>query len=152
MDNAAVHNGAVKEVLFIKIDSDQSIEQLKELREFYLESLQQGLCIIPAGASWELEMLSTSPVVNQLAKERKAKGDVSLLKSVSHKEKDAILEKLQQYREKVGAPSFACLAQKYGKGDKEFREDILRDLFFYRIKVSDRVWIKLGEALEAEGI
>ena len=152
MDNAAVHECSVREVLFIHLDSDQSLEKLQELRDFYLDSIQKGVCILPAGVSWEVEMLSTSPVVNQLAKERKAKGDVSLLKSVSYKEKDTILGKLKQYREETGASGFACLAQKYGKGDKEFREDILRDLFFYRIKVSDRVWIKLGEALEAEGM
>ena len=59
---------------------------------------------------------------------------------------------LKRYKDKNGASSFACLVRKYGKGDKEFREDILRDLFFDRIKVSDRVWIKLGKALEAEGM
>ncbi len=66
--------------------------------------------------------------------------------------KEVILEKLKRYKDKNGASSFACLVRKYGKGDKEFREDILRDLFFDRIKVSDRVWIKLGKALEAEGM
>ncbi len=143
MDNAAVHECSVREVLFIHLDSDQSLEKLQELRDFYLDSIQKGVCILPAGVSWEVEMLSTSSVVNQLAKER----DV-----VTAKEKEVILEKLKRCKDKHGASSFACLAQKYGKGDKEFREDILRDLFFYRIKVSDRVWIKLGEALEAEGI
>lgn len=152
MNAATIHECSVREVLFIHLNSDQSLEKLQELRDFYLDSIQKGVCILPAGASWELEMLSTVPTVNQLAKGQKDDGETSTLKSIGAKEKESILEKLQQYREKVGASSFACLAQKYGEGDRLFKEATLRELLVYRAKVPERIWIKLGKALEAEGI
>lgn len=63
-------------------------------------------------------------------------------------EKQAILEKLAAYRKRHGLGAYGTLAQKYGRGGKDFAAETLRSLAESSITLPIEDWRRIGRALD----
>lgn len=116
-------------------------EGLEELRDYVVESLHQGVLVVPEGM--ELEVLALPEPGEENAGPDAPEEPSAVPTGRGAEEKRAILERLRAYREARGLGCFAALA------GEDLSEDVLRDLAAGQRRYPMATWRKAARALDA---
>ena len=144
------------DVLVIKCGK-QTMEELRELRDFAVESLARGVLVLGLGCSWSVEDLPELLKVDapRLTGKAEAEGELLREKNIEFrvgpqiitgagaKRKLEILDRLTKYRKTHGQGCFASL-----EGAKGVNATLLRGLLTGLTKADMQTWEAVDKALD----
>lgn len=142
------------DVLVIKCGK-QTVEELRELRDFAVESLARGVLVLGLGCSWSVEDLPERVQVDVPRLMGKAETGLLREKSIEFsvgpqpitgagaKRKREILDRLTKYRKTHGQGCFASL-----EGAQGVNANLLRGLLTGETKADMATWEEVDNALD----
>lgn len=144
------------DVLVIKCYKE-TMEELRELRNFVVESLPRGVLVLGAGCSWSVEDLPEQVQVDAPRLTGKAEDEGELLREknielridpqiitgAGVKRKREILDRLTKYRKTHGQGCFASLEDAQG-----VNATLLRGLLTGLTKADMQTWEAVDKALD----
>lgn len=142
------------DVLVIKCGK-QTVEELRELRDFAVESLPRGVLVLGLGCSWSVEDLPervqvdaprlTGKAETELLREKniEVQSNTKTITGSGAKRKKEILERLSKYREVHGPGCFASL-----EGAQGVNATLLRGLLTGLTKADLKTWEAVDKALD----
>ena len=142
------------EVLVIKCYKE-TMEELRDLRDFALESLTRGVLVLGVGCSWSVEDLPERVQVDaprltgksepELLREEniEIRVDPHIITGAGAKRKREILDRLTKYRKAHGQGCFASL-----EGAQGVNATLLRGLLTGLTKADMQTWEAVDKALD----
>lgn len=142
------------EVLVIKCYKE-TMEELRDLRDFALESLTRGVLVLGVGCSWSVEDLPERVQVDaprltgksepELLREEniELRVDPHIITGAGAKRKREILDRLTKYRKAHGQGCFASL-----EGAQGVNATLLRGLLTGLTKADMQTWEAVDKALD----
>lgn len=142
------------DVLVIKCYK-QTIEELRELRDFAVESLARGVLVLGAGCSWSVEDLPervqvdaprlTGKAETERLREKNIESRVGpqIITGAGVKRKREILDRLTKYRKTHGQGCFASL-----EGAQGVNATLMRGLLTGLTKADMQTWEAVDKALD----
>lgn len=142
------------DVLVIKCGK-QTMEDLRELRDFALESLTRGVLVLGVGCSWSVEDLPervqvdaprlTGKAETELLREKniELRIDQQIITGTRAKRKREILDRLTKYRKTYGQGCFAS-----PEGAQGVNATLLRGLLTGLTKADMQTWEAVDKALD----
>ena len=142
------------DVLVIKCGK-QTVEELRELRDFAVESLARGVLVLGLGCSWAVENLPERVQVDAPRLTGKAEAELLREKNIEFsvgpqpitgagaKRKREILDRLTKYRKTHGQGFFASL-----EGAQGVNATLIRGLMTGMTKADMQAWEAVDKALD----
>lgn len=139
----------MREVLLVKVAAPLNIETMQQMREYVIESILRDVLVVDEETTLEImEMpavqMPVAVVSEQLTKTPKPEPVPETLSE--REEKQKILERLTQYREKNGLGCLSAVARKACR--KGITDNILRMLLQGAATVTIQDWRAIGKALD----
>lgn len=146
MDQKSILQG---DMILVVETTVKSLDELAGIRDYVVQSLGVGVLALSPGMSYRLEHMPLSGVDGvQIEHQPIPEMPEPKPPASPAQEKQAILEKLAAYRKRHGLGAYGTLAQKYGRGGKDFAAETLRSLAENSITLPIEDWRRIGRALD----
>lgn len=140
----------MKEVLLVKVSGAMSVEVMRQMREYVIESICRDVLVIDDETTvdiMEMPEVGLPVIVAEAKKENPIPPAPAAPDTLNERaEKQKILERLTKYRDKNGLGCLSAVAKKACR--KGISDNILRMLISGDATVTIQDWRAIGKALD----